>query len=94
MDYNDGMETDLKIDVGSLDEPHRRALEEVVGRQLAANQRLIISITEMEVPSSDAHRPPQTLEDWTRVYDGLTDAEIEEIDSIVKTRADLTRDLP
>jgi hypothetical protein len=83
------METCLNIDVASLDPPHRRALEEVLGRQLAANERLTISITELTIPS-----PPQTLEDWTHVYEGLTDEEIEEIDKIAKTRADLTRDLP
>jgi len=32
------------------------------------------------------------LEDWTRVYDGLSDEEIEQIDAIAKTRANLTRD--
>ena len=31
------METDLKIDVAKLDGPHRRALEEVIGRGLESN---------------------------------------------------------
>jgi hypothetical protein len=88
------METDLKIDVAALDDPHRRALEEVIGRQLAANQRLIISVTEAEVTPVADRRPAQSLDDWTSVYDGLSDDEIEAIDKIAKTRANLTRNLP
>ena len=39
-------------------------------------------------------RPAQALEDWTRVYEGLTEQEIEEIDKIVKIRTNLTRKDP
>ncbi|MEX1096264.1 MAG: hypothetical protein WED34_09460 [Planctomycetales bacterium] len=88
------MEKDLHIDVATLDAPHLRALEEVIGRQLTANQRLIISVAEVEVPPSAGRRPAQTLDDWTHVYDGLSDDEIEAVDEVVKTRANLTRDLP
>ncbi len=88
------MEKNLTIDVATLDGPHRRALEEVIGQQLTENQRLIISVAAVELPPSDAHRPAQTLEDWTHVYDGLSDEDIEAIDDVAKSRADLTRDLP
>ena len=87
------METDLKIDVAALDAPHRRALEEVIGRQLAINQRLIISVTDVELPPVADPRPAQTLDDWAKVYEGLSAAEIEEIDQVVNTRANLTRHL-
>ena len=50
------METNLKIDVTALDDPHRRVLEEVLGQPLTANQRVIIRVTDVEkrrrVPSS------------------------------------------
>jgi hypothetical protein len=88
------MEADQIIDVAALDDPHRRALEEVIGRHLQANQRLIISVAEVEVQPKHNGRPPQSLDDWTRVYDGLSEAEIESIDKIAKTRANLTRHLP
>ena len=88
------MENDLKIDVASLDAPHRRALEEVIGCELAANQQLIISVINVAAPAGSAPRPAQRLEDWTSVYDGLSDEEIEKIDQIVKSRANLTRNLP
>ena len=88
------MEPDLKIDVATLDGSHRRALEEVIGCELTANQRLIISVIEVTIPESGGARPVQTLDDWTSVYDGLSDREIDEIDQIAKTRAHLTRHLP
>ena len=88
------METSLKIDVANLDAPHLRALEEVIGQDLAANQRLVISVIEVAMPQTAAPREAQTLEDWTHVYDGLSDEEIEDIDKIAKTRANLTRNLP
>ena len=88
------MESDVKIDVAALDTPHRRALEEVIGQQLAANQRLLISVIEVEASPTEGTRPAQTLDDWTHVYDGLSDEQIEAIDRIAKTRADLSRNLP
>ena len=87
------MDSDLEINVAALDVPHRRALEEVLGRHLAANQRLIISVIEVLTPSSFDPRPAQTLEDWTNVYEGLSDAEIEAVDKVAKARANLTRNL-
>ena len=88
------MEANLKIDVATLDDPHRRALEEVIGQHLEANQRLIISVTQVDLAPSDQARPAQTLEDWTGVYDGLSEAEVEAVDRIVKTRTNLTRNTP
>jgi hypothetical protein len=88
------METSLNIDVAILDVPHRRALEEMIGRQLAANQRLAISVIEGARPQAADARPAQTLDDWTHVYDGLSDEKIEDIDKIAKSRANLSRNLP
>ena len=89
-----GMETDVKIDVAALDALHRRALEEVIGCELAVNQQLIISVIDVAAPGGSAPRPSQSLEDWTSVYEGLSEDEIEAIDKIAKTRANLTRNLP
>lgn len=83
-------------DVAGLDETHRRAMEDVLGRQLQANQRLIISVTEVDVRAATdtSTERRQSLADWTRVYEGLADEQIEAIDRIAKTRAQLTRHLP
>jgi uncharacterized protein YbaP (TraB family) len=73
------------------------ALEHIVGQALRDNQRLIIQTAEVELapeaPAAGA-RQPQTLDDWTKVYEGLSDEQIEAVDKIIKTRANLTRNLP
>jgi len=61
---------------------------------LEANQRLIISVTEIEIARGDQARSAQSLEDWTKVYEGLSETEIESIDKIAKTRANRKRNLP
>lgn len=87
------MGVNLQIDVVSLDASHRRALEEVIGRELASNQRLTISVSDV-APASSAPKPAQSLNDWTGVYEGLSDEEVDEVDRVIKTRANLTRPLP
>jgi hypothetical protein len=82
------METSREINVTSLDAAHRRALEDIIGTQLRSNHRLIINVTEMSDDQATATtRPVQTLEDWTNVYDGLSDQEMEGMDKIIKARA-------
>jgi hypothetical protein len=87
------MENILTIDVTKLDTEHRRALEDVIGAQLRGNQRLLISVTEAGQTLPASPQPKQSLSDWTAIYGGLTDEQIEEIDRDVNTRADLTRHL-
>jgi hypothetical protein len=83
------METSREIDVIALDAAHRRAFEDVIGIRLEQNQRLVISVTVPALPRSS-----QSLADWTGIYDGLTEDQVEVIDRDLKTRADLTRSLP
>ena len=87
--YDKVMATSHEIDVMALDAAHRRALEDVIGIRLEQNQRLVISVTAPASPHSS-----QSLADWTGVYDGLTEDQVDAIDQDVKTRADLTRSLP
>ena len=73
----------------------RHAIEHVVGQRLRDNQRLIIQLAEIEIPAAATAQPEvrlgKTFDDWTHFYDGLSEDEIDEIDKIVKTRANLTR---
>ena len=87
------MENKRKIDVATLDFPHRRAHEEVIGQELQSNQQVLISVINLQTAVHD-DRPAQTLDDWTGIYEGLSDDEIEAVDATIKTRADLTRDIP
>jgi hypothetical protein len=91
--YADIMGTSREIDVTNLDATHRRVLEEVIGTDLRANQRLLISVR--EIPDTEASiRRAQSLDEWTKVYEGLSDEQIETIDRDVNQRANLTRNVP
>lgn len=84
-------------DVAGLDETHRRAMEDVLGRELLSNQRLIISVTDVDAttPAEEGGATKsQSIDDWKKVYEGLADEQIEAVDGIVKARANLTRFVP
>ena len=50
---------------------------------------------EKEREEDDAEaRAAQSLANWTGIYDGLTEDQVEAIDRDINTRANLTRDLP
>ena len=89
------MET-ITRQVDELQANERSAAELLVGHSLRGHERLILQVLEIDVavPPPEDSRPAQTLEDWVHIYDGLSDEEIEEIDAIAKTRANLTRNLP
>ena len=84
-------------DVRDIEPKDRRSLEQILGRPLKDHQRLLIQILDRaEAPEAahaeDAGEPPAAeLPDWCRVYEGLSDEEIAEIESIVLKRADLSR---
>lgn len=77
-------------EIGAAD---RQALEHVVGQQLRENQQVVIHIVNMDVPLAPANgkSPPGKLPEWCNVYEGLSDAEVAEIEKVVLTRADLSR---
>ncbi|MBN2577526.1 MAG: hypothetical protein JXB10_00860 [Pirellulales bacterium] len=81
------MEANHEINLTNLDPEHLRAFEDVIGVPLHRNQRLVIQVT-------DSPRPAQSLSDWKKVYDELTEEQIESIDRDLNTRANLTRHLP
>ena len=65
----------------------------MIGQELQSNQQVLISVINLQTVVND-DRPAQTLEDWTGIYDGLSENEVEAVDATIKTRADLTRDIP
>jgi hypothetical protein len=83
--------------VRNIETRERDALERVVGQPLHDSQMLIIQISEVgsESAISNGHaQQVQTLSDWTNVYEGLSGAQIDAIDNIIKSRAKLTRHVP
>ena len=79
--------------VGDLARPDRTAMECVVGHVLGESQRLVIQVMTLDSP---APPPPQAntlpeLPEWTDVYKGLSDEEIDDLDTAIHERANLTR---
>jgi hypothetical protein len=87
------MDSSRKIDVASLDPAHRRAMEDMLGLPLQMNQRLIIQVATLEL-TDKLHPAADVMDLVTHFYDGVNDAEVEEVDALIKTRANLTRPLP
>jgi hypothetical protein len=77
-------------DVRDIDHGDRRAIEHVVGQSLRDNQRLVINIVSMDLdkptPVSGQATSPDQLPEWCNVYEGLSDAEIADLEkSIVRS---------
>jgi hypothetical protein len=72
----------------------RSALERVVGHQLRETQQVIVNVINLDV-SSDvmAAIPPEAeVPEWWKIYEGLSDDEIDRLDKAIRLRANLTRD--
>ena len=94
------MELPVNIDISSLDAFHRRAIEDVLGKELSANQRLVIQVedvssspkqssnqTETTEPSSNQAEAKFKLPEYCNVYAGLTDAEIVDLEALILDRS-------
>jgi hypothetical protein len=80
--------------ISEMNDGDRRALEHVVGRELHADQQLVIHIVNLDKhqqKSDDSALPVNGLPDWTDVYAGFSEKDIAEIEAIALQRADLTR---
>jgi hypothetical protein len=79
-------------DLGSRE---RRALEDVLGKRLEDNQQVMIQVVTVAGQSANNETrlddPAAVLPDWCRVYDGLTEEEIAQVEEIALQRSDLTR---
>ena len=83
------METIVR-NVSDLQKNERSAAEQLVGHSVRENQQLIIQLADIEFgpAPSGAVASEGKLPDWCNVYEGLTDAEIDEIEkSIVRDHA-------
>jgi hypothetical protein len=77
--------------VGELPGPDRSAFERVVGHVLHESQRLVLNVYPCnENPGKHAIPEDEIPEHW-KVYDGLSDAEIDALDAAIRVRANFTR---
>lgn len=93
--YNAAMETIIR-DVRDIDAADRRALEHVIGRELAENQKVIFQvvpapIVPLTLDDERKSATPGQLPEWCNFLAGLSDEEAEEVDSLIRQRANLTR---
>jgi hypothetical protein len=83
--------------VQDIDDADRLALEHVLSRKLAKNQQVIIRIISLtsEDQASDGASPESrnlaALPDWCKVYEGLTDEQMTDLEKVVLQRANLIR---
>jgi len=79
-------------DIGSED---RRALEHVIGAQLLENQQIVINVVNLDisVPRQEVVDIPtdQEVPAWWKVYEGLSDEEVDRLDQAIRERANMTR---
>jgi hypothetical protein len=90
------MET-LVWNVRDLDQTNRAALERVVGHELAETQQVILNVVDLDDATAAAEsgggKPDAGVPDWWKIYEGLSDSEIDELDRAIRQRANLTRDI-
>lgn len=86
------MET-VTRNVRDLDQNERFVMERVVGHQLRETQQIIVNVVNIDLaPASSIIRDSASdVPDSWKIYDGLSDAEIDTLDLEIRQRANLTR---
>jgi len=84
----------VKRSVSDLEKDARRVFEAVLGERLLENQVVVLEVfhpAELSPQSdvTDGTQPGAKLPAWCNVYEGLSDAEIVEIENLVRRRSDL-----
>lgn len=82
-----------KVFVLVQDDPEDQAWRRASYEQFMKDENLEDVDVARGTPAADTRRP-QTLADWTTVYDGLSEEQIDAVDKLVKARANLTRIQP
>ena len=86
------METIIR-NVRDLREPERSTLERLVGHELRQTQQLVIQIKGDGTEDRAIVQPAVgELPDWCRIYEGLSDAEIDDLDRLI-VRTQSSRDV-
>jgi len=93
--YNSSMEK-ITRNVRELENNERRVYETALGQQLRDNQQVIIQVitvgaSEEKEKVGSGGQPTGTLPDWCNVYEGLSDEEIAEIETVILDRSGWSR---
>ena len=81
--------------VRDLEKDERRLYEAVLGENLRENQLVVIEVVNPgESPQAAADASGQAtakLPEWCNVYEGLSDEDIAEVESVALRRSDMSR---
>lgn len=82
----------ISRDVAEIEPRDREALEHVIGHSLADDQRVVITVTPTTPPRQNPQvGPPLEIPAHWRIYEGLSDDEVDRLDHAIRQRANLTR---
>ncbi len=87
------METIIRT-VHDIDSEDRSALEHMLGHKLREQQQVIIHLAGVDLAEpedTELSATNATLPEWCRVFEGLSDRELAELDQVILDRADLSR---
>jgi hypothetical protein len=79
--------------VAEIDQADRRVIENLIGKHLAENQQVIISVVNLDVapPDASAGTTSEHVPEWWNVYSGLSDEDVDRLDGAIRPRANLSR---
>ena len=88
------MET-IILNVKDMKSKDRSAAESIVGHPLDADQQLVITVRHSEGAGADGvpEKSLAELPDWCNVYHGLSEQEIDDVERVILTRANLSRSI-
>ncbi|CAN5153894.1 hypothetical protein BH10PLA2_BH10PLA2_02200 [soil metagenome] len=78
--------------VDELSLADKRAIEHILGIDLAGNEQITIRVSKLDTPPSAfvENADEQIPEAW-KIYEGLSDEEVDKLDRAIRQRANLTR---
>ena len=80
--------------VTEIDQADRQALEHVIGQVLREDQQVVIKVVDVETSTCQPAQTPSAddgIPQWWKVYEGLSDEDVDRLDGAIRQRADLTR---
>ena len=79
--------------VRDLDQSERSVMERVFGHQLRETQTIVLNLVNIDLNAASpvSSGPVSNVPDYWKIYDGLSDEEIDKLDGEIRQRANLTR---
>lgn len=80
------METIIR-NVGDLNQTDRSALERVIGHAFGQSQQIVIRVMAVDETAEPPPNAQGELPEWTDVYQGLSKAEVDDLDAAIRERS-------